>query len=484
MMPKSIQQAQFEISKESIGDEANLCDFVYNGFLGSQPFKNILINSDFEQDCFKVLADPEFVTEEMTIYNKETDRFGINALKNCRNLIKLSLNGMCQGLDQRLETENLRLEQFEVNRIFSLDSANDTLIGEVLSKCIYTLTTLRLQNCSKFSLFALRDSKILKQLKIVDCNEIEGKEVIATLSNLEELDTNDLSIIQAVKAITTLKRLTINSKYNSSYSDVIPPSVKSVYLTEEIEFQSVFELLEKNIQIREVTISMFSQGYQVALLQHTFKHVKFTYLYSSGYECEDSPDPFTFRQAFNLVNPKIQQPVSPSNPDHRLYELLVQRLKNPKHIYEPYLLALCALRDSETLMRVNQVFAHFDQRMLHLIETFSEFEQCLKKLETYKGFKSYSKNYITYFDDVFECQMVYNFNDEYLRIIVSSYDEAFELGGNVEETITRIKIMSDQERFEIAQDRDRYFDLCRANWQQNNVPFLSKNKTESAVCIE
>ncbi|TNV83091.1 hypothetical protein FGO68_gene16084 [Halteria grandinella] len=83
--------------------------------------------------------------------------------------------------------------------------------------------------------------------------------------------------------------------------------------------------------------------------------------------------------------------------------------------------------------------------------TFNEFKNCLRK----------DKLNSSYYEKVFNWQLSIDDN-EYLRNIVSAYDEVFQLQADIDKTITMLKAMDRNKRETLK--RERFFHHCRHNW--------------------
>ncbi|TNV83230.1 hypothetical protein FGO68_gene6975 [Halteria grandinella] len=100
---------------------------------------------------------------------------------------------------------------------------------------------------------------------------------------------------------------------------------------------------------------------------------------------------------------------------------------------------------------------------------FNKFEASIFEKACYHQASHFEKVYYHHFNKIDD--------NEYLRVIVSTYDEVFQLGGNVESTITILKRLKREERENM--DRERYFSHCRDNWKAYSR--LSNNKQKQYI---
>ncbi|TNV71744.1 hypothetical protein FGO68_gene9969 [Halteria grandinella] len=88
--------------------------------------------------------------------------------------------------------------------------------------------------------------------------------------------------------------------------------------------------------------------------------------------------------------------------------------------------------------------------MMACLSTFNEFKNCLRRnnLES------------DYFERVFSRQISID-DDEYLLIIVTAYDEVFQLQADIHKTVEMLKAMDWKKGYP---KRERFFHHCRNNW--------------------
>ncbi|TNV83344.1 hypothetical protein FGO68_gene6072 [Halteria grandinella] len=309
-------------------------------------------------------------------------------------------------------------------------------------KCKDTLLSL---TCSgKQDLSPLRDSTQLRKLKLKGDISYGNFNVIRTFSNLEELETNNYKLISLFKESQALKTLIYNNhsraRNNARSFDFFPQSVTKLSLERATTFDQVKIFLEKNPFLKELTIQL--PIYEVAALTNLFKHVKFTFIINRNF--------FTFSQCYICLHPECKQIGIPgSEPDHVLYELLFKRIADKRMLFEPYLKAAWNWRFE--LSKLKKTILNAPPEMMECLSTFNEF----------KNFLRIEKQDSDYFENLFYFQMSTD-DDEYLRIIVTAYDEVFQLQADIHNTVTILKAMGWKKRRTLK--RERFFDHCRHNW--------------------
>ncbi|TNV83433.1 hypothetical protein FGO68_gene3584 [Halteria grandinella] len=166
-------------------------------------------------------------------------------------------------------------------------------------------------------------------------------------------------------------------------------------------------------------------------------HVKFNFDFIVSF--------FSFKQCYTYLHPECKQFGIPSSePDHVLYELLFSRIDDKMKVLYPYFNAV-DLKSRQYELKTAP------PELIEQLSTFNEFKDFLRKY----------KLGLSYIERVFYWQMDTD-DDEYLRIIVSAYDEVFQLSADIDQTVIMIKAMTDQERKTLL--RERFFYHCKHNW--------------------
>ncbi|TNV73444.1 hypothetical protein FGO68_gene12658 [Halteria grandinella] len=310
------------------------------------------------------------------------------------------------------------------------------IITDILKKCKDTLQAF---SCNALiDLSPLNNSKTLKKLGIEICINEASLDTIKSFKNLQDLSTLDQLIVDQFKNRNSLKIFRFKESFIKTEIKALPESVKSVHFPQQNGMNAIQTFLEMNLQIKEVSTPI-QYWHEAAYLLEMFKLIKF------NFSC--SQNLFSFSKDFAYLH----QEISPATePDHRLYELLFQRVPDQCNLAVTY--ALIAAEDGRDVDLL-----HYSQKCP---QQMFGFVSSLEKLQSFLEvqFKQ------SHFEKVFSCHIAKD-NDELLRIIVSKYDEVFQLGGNVEKTIAALKGMTKQEKE--AMKRERYFQCCRENWQSS-----------------
>ncbi|TNV73504.1 hypothetical protein FGO68_gene2683 [Halteria grandinella] len=278
---------------------------------------------------------------------------------------------------------------------------------------------------------SLRNSTQLTKLRIFEDIYDANLEVIRTFTNLEELETKDTRVLAQLNESKTLKILKCTDYLDQD--DDLPQSVTTVITGYHYTFYEVEEFLEKNPFVKELETCV--SFHTAAQLPDKFKHVKFNFTINRSF--------FTFKQCYTyLHDPECKQVGIPgTEPDHVLYELLFKRIDDKINVLEPY------LRAAGIYGKIQDA----PPEMMEWVSTFNEFKNCLRKYNLLDS---------SYFERVFNEQMRID-DDEYLRIIVSAYDEVFKLSADIHKTVTVLKAMTDEEMKTLK--RERFFHHCRNN---------------------
>ncbi|TNV83157.1 hypothetical protein FGO68_gene594 [Halteria grandinella] len=383
--------------------------------------------------------------------NTNNQELAVLALNNCTNLAKLEIEQFWRCSYQALAVKNLCLQELTIRYNNGDNSKN--LISDILNKCKDTLRSL---NCpTKIDLSPLRNSKQLKQLNIGGNINQANLEVIMTFENLEDLKILiDNEIIDLFKLSQTLKTLRLMSVKNGEQILILPESVTTVQLDYwNDKFELIQEFLEQNPFVLELNVSLYYKHY-VAYLLDSFKHLKFNFIDSRKRLSRF----FTFNQSYLFIHPEIKQIAIPaSERDHLVYELLFQRLSDKRQVYRPYYKDVDNY-ESEDIQTLEQS----PDKMQNQLSSFHEFKQILPILNGKQSIGGSA------FYKIFNKQIVQSSDYEYLHIIVSAYDEVFRLGTNIDQTVTILKGMSEQERKSIK--RERFFAHCKQQWKSPLTP--------------
>ncbi|TNV73576.1 hypothetical protein FGO68_gene4647 [Halteria grandinella] len=349
------------------------------------------------------------------------------ALNNYTSLTRLEIDNARNCKYQQLKVEKLSLQELI---IYGNDDTSILLISDIINKSKDALSSL---SCNaKVDLSPLRNSTQLRKLKIVGNIDDAILEVIRTFNNLQELQTCDNRVLLQFSKSQTLK--TLRWGITLKYINDLPQSVTKVKSTSENTFDEVKQLLEKNPFVKELETQVSCLA--APQLPDKFKTVKFNFdIYRSL---------FTFKQCYTYLHPECKQIGIPgSEPDHILYELLFNRIEDKGKVLQPYLNAA----------GISVWIYDAPPEMMEQHQTFNEFKNCLRIDELDSS----------YFERVFNKQVRID-DDEYLRIIVSAYDQVFQLSADIDKTVTMLKGMTNEERYTLK--RERFFHHCRQNWEE------------------
>ncbi|TNV73678.1 hypothetical protein FGO68_gene10084 [Halteria grandinella] len=416
---------QINISIDLIIDDAKvLVETLFSGPLNI--FKNKRIYGPVNINGNTCLANADTYTQRLF-----TDRvdLAVFALNNCRGLTQLECDWIYSKY-QELIVEKLYLQELVT------DSLCCPFLSEILKKSKDTLRSLKCRDTVDLS--PLRQSTQLRILRIHEGDiNYENLEVIRTFSNLEELETSDQKLISLFKESKALKTLNYKGQVNAKLFDNFPQSVTTLSVNDPVTFNQVKKFLEENPFVKELTIGLYE--HEAAALLNLFKHVKFNFTFFHPYL-------FTFSQWYSYLHPEYKQIGMPgSEPDHVLYELLFKRIKDKQMMFEPYLEAA-----GKRVYQLRDQILNAPPEMMEQLSTFNEFKNCLRKdnLES------------VYFESVFKEQLSTD-DDEYLLIIVSAYDEIFQLQADIHKTVEMLKAMGWKQGYI---KRERFFHHCRHNW--------------------
>ncbi|TNV83339.1 hypothetical protein FGO68_gene8412 [Halteria grandinella] len=360
------------------------------------------------------------------------------ALNNCTGLTKLWIRDLKYCKNQELKVEKLSLKELIVDTSNSwglVYDSNIPLISDIIKKSKDTLSYLSCDG--KVDLSSLRNSTQLRTLMIIGFTIDDANlNVILTFTNLEELGTHDKRIVAQFNESQTLKKLWW-SNIDGGIDD-LPQSVTKVITYQLNTFDQVKQFLEKNPFVKE--LELYVSNHVAAQLLDKFKHIKFNFNIGQNF--------FTFQQLYTYLHPECMQICIPgSEPDHQLYELLFSRIHDKEMVLYPYLMAADQGFDYDKNIK------DAPPEMFEQLQTFNEFKNCLRKDELDSS----------YFERVFNLQLSTGV-DEYLLIIVSAYDEVFQLSADIDKTVTILMAMNWRKREFLK--RERFFHHCRHNWME------------------
>ncbi|TNV83310.1 hypothetical protein FGO68_gene4308 [Halteria grandinella] len=419
---------------KQIEDVEVFFETLFNGSLKLFKYKSIDQNDHIKPFFNGNVCVRNGDTHTQSLWTNSCD-LAVLALNNCTILTRLEIQYAKNCEYQQLKVEKLPLQELII------DDSSLPLIQDILNKSKDTLSSLECY--ADVDLSPLRNSTQLRTLRIherlllfigrMDINNA-NLEVIRTFNNLQELKTKDQKVLLQFSKSQTLKTL----RWDNTLSkiDDLPQSVTKVSAFGITTFDEANQFLEKNPFVKELEISV--QAHVATQLLDKFKHVKFNFDFRDNV--------FTFKQCYTYLHPECKKIGIPgSEPDHVLYELLFSRLDDKQKVLEPYLQAVFVIR--------RKIQDAPPQMMMEQLQTFNEFKNCLRQdnLDS------------SYFERVFNQQMSID-DDEYLLIIVSAYDEVFQLQADIHKTVKMLKAMGQEKRTTLK--RERFFYHSRHNWMQ------------------
>ncbi|TNV83571.1 hypothetical protein FGO68_gene16951 [Halteria grandinella] len=233
----------------------------------------------------------------------------------------------------------------------------------------------------------------------------------------------------------------------------LPQSVTTVRIKNSDNLNSLILFLDKNPSVKYVTTDL-KYKFEAAILIDKYRHIYFNFNFSFA------KDYSSFKSVYGYLHPECKQKgISSSEPDHILYELLFHRLS------DKFELLLSYFDRSDECKRILR------ERSPEFIDSLSTFEEAKLFIENKSNHKIRENE--SYYDRVFQNQITQNQDDQYLRIILTVYDEVFQLGGNIDQALVGIKLMSQEQRKNLK--REEYFKRCKNNWQLSVTPQLQLN---------
>ncbi|TNV83257.1 hypothetical protein FGO68_gene8231 [Halteria grandinella] len=415
---------------KSIDDVKEFYERIFNGYL--QLFQNKRIQSWDSINGNFCVPNADTHTQRLSTNNIH---IAVLALNNCAGLTQLEIYGHGDCAYEELIVQKLSLQEL----IIEYDGESISfLIQDILNKSKDTLQVLKCGNRDNLS--PLKNSQQLKNLRIngkfkgpIDAANLE---VIATFYNLEELETKDERIVRLFNQSQTLKTL-IFTGIRVDHVKNLPESVTKVVLGQRGSFNEIKAFLEQNPFVKEINIQ--THNIVAASLLEKFKHIKFTFSFLTFTQRTNKF--FTFKQCYGYMHPEYKEIAIPgTKQDHVLCELLYQMLDDKRMLFGPYL--------EEEYYRC-KVLDHPD--WMDCLQSYNEFHKWLRT----------DKVEASYFDRVFTKQICKSTHDKYLRIIVSAYNAAFQLGANIDRAVIMLKGMTLEQRENF--NRESFFHYCRQN---------------------
>ncbi|TNV82950.1 hypothetical protein FGO68_gene359 [Halteria grandinella] len=407
---------------------------LFKGSLGIFKKKVIESKAEIEIDTNLCLPNPDTNTNYL-----ETDNvsLAVLALNNCKCLTELwiDIKGNCNY--QALSVEKLQLVNLTVSYY---NSTFEDILQDILKK---SKASLRYLYCGgSVNLAPLMNSKELRELKLEGDISDENLQLIRTFYNLEALKIYDNRVTNISDISQKLKTFEFTGKLDDKNIITLPQSVTTVQLGSSNTLSNLKLFLDQNPFVIDVTINL-RQRYEAAILLQKYGHFNFNFLHSST-------DSSSFKSVYRYLHPECkQQGISSSEPDHILYELLFQRLTKKFELLMPYFVRS---DNCEIILRESP------PQFIDSLSTFQEAQYCIEKIN-----RRQISEIKGYYDKVFQKQITQNDDDEYLRIILTAYDEVFQLGGNIDQALVGIKTMSQEQRKIFK--RKEYFNRCKNNWQ-------------------
>ncbi|TNV83711.1 hypothetical protein FGO68_gene812 [Halteria grandinella] len=434
---KSLEQELVVHIEGGIGNNEQLFQRLFKGSLSIFKKKRAQIDEYIQFDSNVCLPNADTLTESIWTSNVP---FGVFALNNCKGLNRFQffLHGDCNY--QQLAVEKLFLQEIIISYARDLYVP---LISDILKKSKDTLRLLKYDG--EIDLSPLRNSKVLRQLYIEGDISDANLEVIGTFQNLQDLASEDMRILELLQNFKSLKKFKIKGELGENIIEALPQTIQTLDIQYFKSLEMIKLLLQHNPILNEITSKIISKE-DIAYLLYEFKNIKF------NINLNATMNLLTFNQAYVILHPEIGLPPLPaSEPDHAVYDLLFQRLTNKFALFWPYIQQIGPNDKFEA-----QYLANCSPKMIDKISTFKEFQHCLINIANNK-IKTFS-----HFDQVFNNQISMSTNQDYLHIIVSAYDEVFQLGANIDKAVAKLKGMTADQRKKIK--RQSFFNHCRSNW--------------------
>ncbi|TNV83286.1 hypothetical protein FGO68_gene7359 [Halteria grandinella] len=419
-------------------------------------FKTVYSQSLILRDCNLCLPNPDTHTERLCTNNLS---LAVLALNNCILLTELNISFYGDCNFEALSIEKLHLTRLTVINISDNAISFNRIYQNILQKC---KTTLRSFECKgSVDLSPLINSDVLIKLNVNGDISDANLQIMKTFSNLQELEISDDTILDLSEISQTLKIFRFCDIFVSSNIMVLPKSVTTVELRFDETLNSLELFLGQNPSIRQVTIHL-QYWHEVAILLDKYRYIQFNFHQTNRVISQlqqnfpNRNNYFSFKVAYYYLHPECQQPgLTATSPNQILYELLFQRLNNKYQLLKPYL--EFANNGHQNINPLLYLLKSAPQ-MVDQLSAFEELQYFIDNINLREN--SEVQNF---YDKVFQNQIALSDDDEYLRIILTAYDEVFHLGGNIDKALIGIKIMSQLQREQF--NRESYFQSCKNNWQ-------------------
>ncbi|TNV82993.1 hypothetical protein FGO68_gene3749 [Halteria grandinella] len=437
MQCKYFDKPQQMSIKNNCGTE-QLCNTLFMGPYARFKRKIVSVANLHNENVQFSKSDTE--TEELDVEGYRAPQIATIALNICKNLKVLKISSFYDLPIKELTVNTIGIEELEI--YVSCDASWVTqMVNQILLKNKDTLKSIKCSHAFDFS--NLKNSKCIRKLDISKCSD-DSLNIIDSLQNLQELSTKNNRIVQRFKQSKTLEKFEFKDCLRKSSIKVLPESIKIVTLNGSNEFNSVKEFLDNNPQVKEITLTI-DLMHQIAYLLHDYKHIKFNFLGDTNL--------FTMHQLYAYLHPLYikPQPQPAEEPDKRVYELLFQRLTDKQQLFQPYVEAVI----SKYEMSVHDQLVDCPKRLLDQLAYFEEFEACICNAPT-----NVKKFDASHFEQAFKNQLDY-LDEENLLILMSTYDEVFQLGSNAEHMLAVLKGMNKTQRKKMT--KQSFFQMCRRN---------------------
>ncbi|TNV82900.1 hypothetical protein FGO68_gene2580 [Halteria grandinella] len=336
-----------------------------------------------------------------------------------------------------LSVEKLQLTRLNV---CSFKSIFNHILSDILKKC---KATLRYLECNgSIDLTPLMNSGELRELELFEDTSDANLQLLRTFQNLEALYIDNIRVTE----ISDLSQKLMTQEF-SRLDDkniiALPQSVTTVKILSQQKLSSLKLFLDKNPCVKYVTIDL-EYTFEAALLIDKYRHIQF------NFDFKNTKDSSLFTSVYGCLHPEYKQRgISSSDPDHILYELLFQSLSVKFEFLMPYV-------DNQFQCKI--LLRDSPPQFIDSLSTFEEAKGSIEKINNRK-----ISQIEGYYDKVFQKQITQNDDDEYLSIILTAYDIAFQLGGNIDQALVGIKAMPKEQRKNLK--REEYFNKCKNNWQ-------------------
>ncbi|TNV83168.1 hypothetical protein FGO68_gene10132 [Halteria grandinella] len=450
MKRKQLNQLWEIYTGQYSGVEYRNLEMIFQGALSKCSRKKI---STLGLDFMSATVFKDRVTEELQLTGKSVIKMVGISVENCQNLIKLNID-LGMQLKDIFQVKQSKLQEIEIH-----NCSNDyNFVQELIQKSKRTLLSLTLNQCHNFDLSPIKYSRLINHLSIIKCKNLRKEDSIATLKTLVYLESDQEQILFFSKRIDKLRRITLNlSKVNQkSIQQRQIDTVRSILYQGCVNYEWLNLILQRNPLITDAILPVFDNASQIVKLLGSYQQIQFSFRL---FKSEQYLEALTLKQAIQFMKSKQNQNSIITNPDHKVYELLSKRLIDKQQLYHPY---MAALTKSNYEIQENLMFiCEKPPTILKQLEHFNEFDKYLSRMDNHHFHYTYQP--AKYFEEVFKNQLLNSKEEQYIRSIVQSYDEAYNLGGDLEQVVKKIQSMNCTQLNEISTNRERYFELCRKN---------------------